>query len=185
MFQSQLSQVPTDFIVFKQFLPKPKFTLFPWHRQSTLRACTFTRTPLFLRRKTRTSLNSSVLLNTIHLNFDAIYAHRDGHCHVWAFLRLIAPPKILPWREDLPIASNQNNWFFRNASNKNLAKKNYLLQLNVVEQVGEAMSCLVCARCLGFPSGKTKSKSRSQRSEERRVGKECSDECRSRWSPYH
>ena len=23
------------------------------------------------------------------------------------------------------------------------------------------------------------------RSEERRVGKECSDECRSRWSPYH
>ena len=25
----------------------------------------------------------------------------------------------------------------------------------------------------------------SNRSEERRVGKECSDECRSRWSPYH
>ena len=25
----------------------------------------------------------------------------------------------------------------------------------------------------------------STRSEERRVGKECSDECRSRWSPYH
>ena len=24
-----------------------------------------------------------------------------------------------------------------------------------------------------------------KRSEERRVGKECSDECRSRWSPYH
>ena len=24
-----------------------------------------------------------------------------------------------------------------------------------------------------------------QRSEERRVGKECGDECRSRWSPYH
>ena len=23
------------------------------------------------------------------------------------------------------------------------------------------------------------------RSEERRVGKECGDECRSRWSPYH
>ena len=26
---------------------------------------------------------------------------------------------------------------------------------------------------------------RKQRSEERRVGKECSSECRSRWSPYH
>ena len=26
---------------------------------------------------------------------------------------------------------------------------------------------------------------RKTRSEERRVGKECSDECRSRWSPYH
>ncbi len=25
----------------------------------------------------------------------------------------------------------------------------------------------------------------SLRSEERRVGKECGDECRSRWSPYH
>jgi peroxiredoxin len=25
----------------------------------------------------------------------------------------------------------------------------------------------------------------SARSEERRVGKECSQECRSRWSPYH
>jgi ATP-dependent helicase/DNAse subunit B len=24
-----------------------------------------------------------------------------------------------------------------------------------------------------------------ERSEERRVGKECSDSCRSRWSPYH
>ena len=24
-----------------------------------------------------------------------------------------------------------------------------------------------------------------RRSEERRVGKECSSECRSRWSPYH
>ena len=26
---------------------------------------------------------------------------------------------------------------------------------------------------------------KQSRSEERRVGKECSDECRSRWSPYH
>ena len=26
---------------------------------------------------------------------------------------------------------------------------------------------------------------KSHRSEERRVGKECSDECISRWSPYH
>ena len=28
-------------------------------------------------------------------------------------------------------------------------------------------------------------KERECRSEERRVGKECSDECISRWSPYH
>ena len=27
--------------------------------------------------------------------------------------------------------------------------------------------------------------SRNMRSEERRVGKECMHECRSRWSPYH
>ena len=27
--------------------------------------------------------------------------------------------------------------------------------------------------------------SKAQRSEERRVGKECASKCRSRWSPYH
>ena len=26
---------------------------------------------------------------------------------------------------------------------------------------------------------------RGRRSEERRVGKECTEQCRSRWSPYH
>ena len=33
--------------------------------------------------------------------------------------------------------------------------------------------------------GKDTSMEKFNRSEERRVGKECSDECRSRWSPYH
>ena len=28
-------------------------------------------------------------------------------------------------------------------------------------------------------------KEKQARSEERRVGKECGDSCRSRWSPYH
>ena len=35
-----------------------------------------------------------------------------------------------------------------------------------------------CAQCRGVtPAG--------ERSEERRVGKECPSKCRSRWSPYH
>ena len=37
-----------------------------------------------------------------------------------------------------------------------------------------------------FPNFKKKGKSDvKMRSEERRVGKECSEPCRSRWSPYH
>src|SRR6058998_4355302 len=32
---------------------------------------------------------------------------------------------------------------------------------------------------------RTQSEQAKQRSEERRVGKECSSPCRSRWSPYH
>ena len=37
---------------------------------------------------------------------------------------------------------------------------------------------------LGFPYH-TALIPRNKRSEERRVGKECSEPCRSRWSPYH
>src|SRR3546814_5034021 len=35
------------------------------------------------------------------------------------------------------------------------------------------------------PQGQTKLTPHPQRSEERRVGKECVSTCRSRWSPYH
>ena len=37
----------------------------------------------------------------------------------------------------------------------------------------------------GFFYGKEDRPSRHPRSEERRVGKECTSWCRSRWSPYH
>src|SRR3546814_1713060 len=36
-----------------------------------------------------------------------------------------------------------------------------------------------------FPCGLDRGLPRPQRSEERRVGKECVSTCRSRWSPYH
>src|SRR3546814_19478091 len=36
-----------------------------------------------------------------------------------------------------------------------------------------------------FPLETTNAMFRGQRSEERRVGKECVSTCRSRWSPYH
>ena len=35
------------------------------------------------------------------------------------------------------------------------------------------------------PEGRTFRYRAAQRSEERRVGKECKSQCRSRWSPYH
>ena len=50
-----------------------------------------------------------------------------------------------------------------------------LLQAHAIgiEQAGAAMAQIVKADTLHL------------RSEERRVGKECSEPCRSRWSPYH
>ena len=38
---------------------------------------------------------------------------------------------------------------------------------------------------LGEPGGESEKPAFKRRSEERRVGKECSEPCRSRWSPYH
>src|SRR3546814_2579812 len=38
-----------------------------------------------------------------------------------------------------------------------------------------------CTTFLGLPTGRAD----GERSEERRVGKECVSTCRSRWSPYH
>src|SRR3546814_8659299 len=39
--------------------------------------------------------------------------------------------------------------------------------------------------CATQPSGSCQISSKSFRSEERRVGKECVSTCRSRWTPYH
>ena len=41
-----------------------------------------------------------------------------------------------------------------------------------------------CAGCVQQPQGELLAVA-SSRSEERRVGKECNQVCRSRWSPYH
>src|SRR3546814_14536948 len=39
--------------------------------------------------------------------------------------------------------------------------------------------------CVGATNSATITQCTAQRSEERRVGKECVSTCRSRWSPYH
>ena len=38
---------------------------------------------------------------------------------------------------------------------------------------------------IGTNNNNSNNNNKEKRSEERRVGKECGDECRSRWSPYH
>ena len=44
-----------------------------------------------------------------------------------------------------------------------------------------------CPKCRqqGRWKGQRKRRIETRRSEERRVGKECTEQCRSRWSPYH
>src|SRR3546814_4425868 len=52
---------------------------------------------------------------------------------------------------------------------------------NHFAQGGEVERCHV----IPIRSCRAKSRHAAQRSEERRVGKECVSTCRSRWSPYH
>ena len=53
-------------------------------------------------------------------------------------------------------------------------------------QLPENFETYAEARKAGFLRMKQlKESGRKVRSEERRVGKECSEPCRSRWSPYH
>ena len=49
----------------------------------------------------------------------------------------------------------------------------YGFELHCAKSVPEAITCFL------------ESRSYEDRSEERRVGKECTSWCRSRWSPYH
>ena len=49
----------------------------------------------------------------------------------------------------------------------------------------EAASDWRAARVRGNPAESGKAAMEATRSEERRVGKECNGQCRSRWSPYH
>src|SRR3546814_6032061 len=52
-------------------------------------------------------------------------------------------------------------------------------QRQVWDQMRKGQDVAFAAAKLGTPAGKV------DRSEERRVGKECVSTCRSRWSPYH
>src|SRR3546814_12702938 len=51
--------------------------------------------------------------------------------------------------------------------------------------IGQQRRDCLCFRPEHRNSQKARSRRRSTRSEERRVGKECVSTCRSRWSPYH
>ena len=55
-------------------------------------------------------------------------------------------------------------------------EENNILQESMEEQIAETVSSL---------DEKDEEESKEQNEEERRVGKECSTPCRSRWSPYH
>src|SRR3546814_8251865 len=53
------------------------------------------------------------------------------------------------------------------------------------EFAGFQMAVLIALNILVRPEPATCAASSGERSEERRVGKECVSTCRSRWSPYH
>src|SRR3546814_16912118 len=89
-----------------------------------------------------------------------------------------AAPRILPrldpvvhssWDERAPITRAQAEQFDRDG---------YLVLDNVFSAEEVAALQTSAAKLLADPAA-------LERSEERRVGKECVSTCRSRWSPYH
>ena len=63
-------------------------------------------------------------------------------------------------------------------------KKHFILNNTIVKQ---HYYCNFCNRLFNHYQNRWKHEKicKSNRSEERRVGKECCTPCRSRWSPYH
>ena len=53
-----------------------------------------------------------------------------------------------------------------------------------IELLGDDTEELIAVRAIGGPA-RVDAVAERYRSEERRVGKECTIQCRSRWSPYH
>src|SRR3546814_18199475 len=56
---------------------------------------------------------------------------------------------------------------------------------HAARRTGHALRHGQCLLCAAVGDRQNLCKARCQRSEERRVGKECVRTCRSRWSPYH
>ena len=57
------------------------------------------------------------------------------------------------------------------------------LKYQLIDMDGEKVLCKGLCERIGMESSMITHE--ANRSEERRVGKECSEPCRSRWSPYH
>ena len=76
---------------------------------------------------------------------------------------------------DIELFDKMGEEFKRRFANENINK------IVTIEASGIGIACIV-ARHFGVPVVFAK---KSQRSEERRGGKECTVPCRSRWSPYH
>ena len=58
--------------------------------------------------------------------------------------------------------------------------------MNKIKKLGiTALACVVSLTTAGTVANLVNSGNNGNRSEERRVGKECLRLCRSRWSPYH
>ncbi len=73
-----------------------------------------------------------------------------------------------------------------NAIKSGLTQNDIPTQLNIADSAEEKNSDSNLNPTLKNDDLKSKEyDGKNQRSEERRVGKECGDECRSRWSPYH
>src|SRR3546814_14590527 len=87
-------------------------------------------------------------------------------------IRMIPPEKLIILDKDLPLPQTPAGCVYQDF------EKDILYALNDALDLIKRYSKLI----LVFPSLVTYPK---ERSEERRVGKECVSTCRSRWSPYH
>src|SRR3546814_12097875 len=101
--------------------------------------------------------------------------------------------RISDWSSDVCSSDliNFNRPTHKNETSFNLEAGNYaLLHLTAVQNLSltdtlAMRAAFDFARHTGYLESGAQSKNGFNRSEERRVGKECVSTCRSRWSPYH
>ena len=104
-------------------------------------------------------------------------------CAAFAAIASISSPSIA---QEKTVKQCQDEWRANKAENqaKGIKERDYVAQCRGAAAATPPASAPAQAPSPPPPASAEKGKT-AKRSEERRVGKECVQPCRSRWSPYH